>query len=216
MQCGTSHLQTVQETILSRIILATYRKFTVATVRFTQNVTCNIYTHPIYQQIGKCHCVIIHQTKKNYWIHRVDVKVSAQVTTVTYKHQSQPSSHSLRINLTVHLELWSGNHLIWCNATSMVKGRREGDLSGMLHPTPTPNPPSKKKKKKEVKKKYQFLFTLFSEFGRVVPSLPPPPPPSSRPRIVRPKSLTSLSTLNRAEFVCQQEFSPLLRSPFVM
>ena len=38
MQCGTSHLQTVQENILSHIILATYRKFTVATVRFTQNV----------------------------------------------------------------------------------------------------------------------------------------------------------------------------------
>ena len=51
-------LQTVQENILSRIILATYRKFTVATVRFTQNVSCNIYTHP------KCHCVIIHQTPK--------------------------------------------------------------------------------------------------------------------------------------------------------
>ena len=50
MQCGTSHLQTVQENILSHIILATYRKFTVATVWFTQNVSCNIYTHPIYQQ----------------------------------------------------------------------------------------------------------------------------------------------------------------------
>ena len=37
MQCGTSYLQTVQENILSRIILATYRKFTVATFRFTQN-----------------------------------------------------------------------------------------------------------------------------------------------------------------------------------
>ena len=49
MQCGTSHLQTVQENILSHIILATYRKFTAATVRFTQNVNCNIYTHPIYQ-----------------------------------------------------------------------------------------------------------------------------------------------------------------------
>ena len=35
-QCGTSHLQTVQENILSRIILGTYRKFTVTTVRFTQ------------------------------------------------------------------------------------------------------------------------------------------------------------------------------------
>ena len=31
--------------------VATYRKFTVATVRFTQNVSCNIYTHPIYQQV---------------------------------------------------------------------------------------------------------------------------------------------------------------------
>ena len=48
MQCGTSHLQTVQENILSHIILATYRKFTVATVRFTQN----IYTHLIYQQVA--------------------------------------------------------------------------------------------------------------------------------------------------------------------
>ena len=28
MQCGTSHLQTVQENILSRVTLATYRKFT--------------------------------------------------------------------------------------------------------------------------------------------------------------------------------------------
>ena len=54
---------------------------------------------------------------KSYWIHRVDVKVSTQVTTVTHIHQSQPSSHSLRINFTVHLELWPGNHLIWCNAT---------------------------------------------------------------------------------------------------
>ena len=52
MQCGTSHLQKVQENILSHIILATYRKFTVATVRFTQNVSCNIFTHPIYQQVA--------------------------------------------------------------------------------------------------------------------------------------------------------------------
>ena len=52
MQCGTSHLQKVQENILSRIILATYRKFTVATVRFTQNVSCNIFTHHIYQQVA--------------------------------------------------------------------------------------------------------------------------------------------------------------------
>ena len=49
MQCGTSHLQKVQENILSHIILATYRKFTL---RFTQNVTCNIFTHLIYQQVA--------------------------------------------------------------------------------------------------------------------------------------------------------------------
>ena len=47
-----SHLQTVQENILSHIILVTYRKFTVTTVRFTQNVSCNIYTHPIYQLVA--------------------------------------------------------------------------------------------------------------------------------------------------------------------
>ena len=52
MQCGTSHLQKVQENILPHIILATCRKFTVATVRFTQNVSCNIFTHPIYQQVA--------------------------------------------------------------------------------------------------------------------------------------------------------------------
>ena len=61
MQCGTSHLQKVQENILSRIILATCRKFTVATVRFTQLQ----YLHPPHiSTSGKCHCVIIHQTTK--------------------------------------------------------------------------------------------------------------------------------------------------------
>ena len=106
MQCGTSHLQTVQENILSHIISATYRKFTVATVRFTPNVSCNIYTHPIYINKWQMSLCNNSSNNKSYWIHRVDVKVSAQVTTVTYMHQSQPSSHSLRINLTVvHLEL---------------------------------------------------------------------------------------------------------------
>ena len=32
--------------------LATYRQFTVVTVRFTQNVSCNIFTHPRYQQVA--------------------------------------------------------------------------------------------------------------------------------------------------------------------
>ena len=52
MQCGTSHLQTVQDNILSHIILETYRTFTVATVIFTQNIDCNIYTHPRFQQVA--------------------------------------------------------------------------------------------------------------------------------------------------------------------
>ena len=52
MQCGTSHLQTIQENILSRIILATYRRFTVATVRFTKKFRCNLYTHPRYHQVA--------------------------------------------------------------------------------------------------------------------------------------------------------------------
>ena len=57
---------------------------------------------------------------KSYRIHGVNVKVSAQVITVTYMHQSQPWLHLLHINLTVHLELWPGNHLIWCNSTYML------------------------------------------------------------------------------------------------
>ena len=68
MQCGTSHLQTVQENILSHIILATYRKFTVTTVRFTQNVSCNIYTHPIYQQVANVTVIIHHTTKATEYI----------------------------------------------------------------------------------------------------------------------------------------------------
>ena len=71
---------------------------------------------------------------KSYWIHRVDVKVSAQVTTVTYMHQSQPSLHSLRKHFTVHLELWPGNHLIWCNATFIVPINWQlTNVAGRLH-----------------------------------------------------------------------------------
>ena len=59
MHCGTSHLQTVQENILSHIILATYRKFTVATVRSAQNVS-----HPRYQQVANGTSVILQQATK--------------------------------------------------------------------------------------------------------------------------------------------------------
>ena len=77
------------------------------------------YFHPPHiSTSGKCHCNN-SSDNKSYWIHRVDVKVSAQFTTVTYMHQSQPALHSLRKHLTVHLELWPGNHLIWCNTTEL-------------------------------------------------------------------------------------------------
>ena len=54
---------------------------------------------------------------KSYWIHRVDVKVSAQVTTVTYMHQSQPSLHSLRKHLTVapRTLTWKSLDLVQCH-----------------------------------------------------------------------------------------------------
>ena len=69
--------------------------------------------------INKWHMSLCNNSSdnKSYWIHSVNVKVSAQMTTVTYMHQSQPSLHLLLINLTVYPELWPGNHLIWCNAT---------------------------------------------------------------------------------------------------
>ena len=117
MQCGTSHLQTVQENILSHIILATYRKFTVATVIFTQNVSCNIYTHPFINKWQMSLCNNSSDNKSN-WIHRVDVKVSAQVATITYMHQSQPSSHSPLSYFSFQPVLHN-----WCN-----KGR------GMCYP----------------------------------------------------------------------------------
>ena len=102
--------------ILSHIILATYRRFTVESSD-SHKMSVAIFTPTPY--INKWQMSLCNNSSdnKSYWIHRVDVKVSAQVTTVTYMHQSQPSSHLLLINFLVHLELWPGNHLIWCNAT---------------------------------------------------------------------------------------------------
>ena len=96
-------------------------KFTVATVRL-HKMSVAIFSPTPY--INKWQMSLCNNSSdnKSYWIHRVDVKVSAQVTTVTYMHQSQPSLHSLRNNLTVHLELWPGNHLIWCNTTLRTTG----------------------------------------------------------------------------------------------
>ena len=58
---------------------------------------------------------------KSYWIHRVDVKVSAQVTTVTYMHQSQPSLHSLRIHFdgAPRTLTWQSLDLVQCHLESM-------------------------------------------------------------------------------------------------
>ena len=68
------------------------RKHTV-TYHFSEVYSGNCQIHT------KCQLQYLHPP------HRVDVKVSALVTTVTYMHQSQPMSHSLRIYLMVHLEL---------------------------------------------------------------------------------------------------------------
>ena len=68
----------------------------------------------------------------NYILHRVgrygNFKFSVGIILVPPPTpptpKSQPSLHSLRINLTVHLELWPCNHLIWCNATLWGKGQK--------------------------------------------------------------------------------------------
>ena len=45
-------------------LTATYRKFTVAAVRFTQNVNCNFGSHPRYQQVTNVTRVINIQAIK--------------------------------------------------------------------------------------------------------------------------------------------------------
>ena len=73
------------------------------------------YLHPPHiSTSGKCHCN--NSSHKSYWIHRVYVKVSAQVTTVTYMHQSQPSLYSLRKHLTAPRTLtWQSLDLVQCH-----------------------------------------------------------------------------------------------------
>ena len=95
-------------------------KFTVATVSFTKKCQLSNLHPPQISPSGKCHCVIITSDNKRYWIHSVNVKVSAQDPTVTYMHQSQPSLLLLLKHLTVHLQLSPSNHLIWCNATLFI------------------------------------------------------------------------------------------------
>ena len=48
MQCGTSHLQNVQENILSHIIFSDLQEV----YNGNKNVSCNVYTHPRYQQVA--------------------------------------------------------------------------------------------------------------------------------------------------------------------
>ena len=65
MQRGTSHLQTVQENILSHIILESDLQEVYSGNRKIHTKCQLQYLHP--PQIstsGKCHCVIIHQTTK--------------------------------------------------------------------------------------------------------------------------------------------------------
>ena len=95
----------------------------MATVRFTQNVSCKFYTHPRYQHVANANSVEMLQAIKTtehitYILYDMHVYIIryARVTTVTYKHQSQPPLQLLLINGTVHLELWPVNHVIWCGA----------------------------------------------------------------------------------------------------
>ena len=64
MQCGTSHLQAVQENILSRIIFSDLQE--VYSDNRQIHTKCQLkYLHPPHiSTSGKCHCVIIHQTTK--------------------------------------------------------------------------------------------------------------------------------------------------------
>ena len=64
MQCGTSHLQTVQENILSHIIFRDLQE--VYSGNRQIHIKCQLqYLHPPHiSTSGKCHCVIIHQTTK--------------------------------------------------------------------------------------------------------------------------------------------------------
>ena len=52
---------------------------------------------------------------KNYWIHRVDVKVSAQVTTVTYMHQSQPLFTPYIFDGAPRTLTWQSLDLVQCH-----------------------------------------------------------------------------------------------------
>ena len=83
----------------------------------SQKISVAIFTptpHTNKWQISLCNN---SSDNKSYWIHRVDVKVSAQVTTVTYMHQSQPLLHSLHINLdgAPRTLTWQSLDLVQCH-----------------------------------------------------------------------------------------------------
>ena len=117
MQCGTCHLQTVQEN--------SPRKHTV-TYNFSD---INKWQMPLCNNLSD---------NKSYWIHRVDVKVSAQVTTVTYMQQSQPSwRNSIIVNGNQadqeRVVFVRGIHVCWKSFTrsysliarALIQGRKE-------------------------------------------------------------------------------------------
>ena len=64
MQCGISHLQTVQENMLPHIIFSDLQE--VYSGNRQIHTKCQLqYLHPPHiSTSGKCHCVIIHQTTK--------------------------------------------------------------------------------------------------------------------------------------------------------
>ena len=105
MQCGTSHLQTVQKKTYCHISF--YRLTGSLQWQPSDSHKMSVAIFTLTPYINKWQMSLCNNSSdnKSYRIHRVYVKVSAQVTTVTYMHQSQPSSHSLRINFKVHLEL---------------------------------------------------------------------------------------------------------------
>ena len=100
MQCGTSHLQTVQENILSH-------RFSDLQEVYSGNrqihTKCQLqYLHPPHiSTSGRCHCVIIHQTKATEYIGRcqsictshhchIYAPITAFVTFTPYKFHGAP------------------------------------------------------------------------------------------------------------------------------
>ena len=64
MQCGTSHLQTVQENVLSHIIFSDLQEVYSGNRQIHTKCQLQYFHPPHISTSGKCHCVIIHQRTK--------------------------------------------------------------------------------------------------------------------------------------------------------